>query len=110
MEATVNATGETVSGEVKGETLCVQHGPDFDPTHTVYVLDEITLNPAPDIESIDDFPTELDNDFPDAVFREQESERCESELFSEFIRAAAAYTTAASKTLAVINDITRKRR
>ena len=102
MEAIVNATGEVVVGEIKGDALCVQTGPDFDPTHTVYVLDEITLNPAPVEEP---FPTEMDCAFADIPAREQEMEKLEAAQISEAIRAAVAYVECLDKTMAVIDDV-----
>ena len=102
MEAIVNATGEVVTGEVKGDSLCVQTGPDFDPTHTVYVLDEITLNPAPVEES---FPSELDCDFADIPVREAAQEQLESEQLMELLRGAVAYIESLDRTMAAIDDV-----
>lgn len=102
MEATVNASGEVVVGEMNGENFVVQTGPDFDPTHTVYVLDEITLNPPPVEES---FPSEMDCDFADIPVREAAQEQLESEQLMELLRGAVAYIESLDRTMAVIDDV-----
>jgi hypothetical protein len=55
-------TGEYMQGEMHGDVFVVQSGADFDPTHEVYALDEVDLQ-----QQTDDYRTELDNDFSDAV-------------------------------------------
>ncbi|MFZ9327957.1 MAG: hypothetical protein ACO24H_11070 [Polynucleobacter sp.] len=105
MEATVNASGEVVVGEMNGENFVVQTGPDFDPTHTVYVLDEITLNPPPSTVEDDAFPSEMDCDFADIPVREAAQEQLESEQLMELLRGAVAYVESLDRTMAVIDDV-----
>ncbi len=109
MEAVINASGEIVNGEIVNGALCVQHGPDFDPTFTVYMLDEITRAP---VEEPDDFPTELDNTFCDAdmearqniaetLAENEEAEKLRA-LLVEFIEAGTAYLQSVDKAMGAV--------
>ena len=70
MFAINKTTGDYLWGEMHGDSFVVESGPDFNPNHEVYALDEITLNAvnpvlAAVVSDAVDNPTELDGAYSD---------------------------------------------
>lgn len=115
MQAIDNLTGSVLNGEVKGNQFIVQSGPEFDPAFEVYDMTEVSPVAAALIADALEFPSEMDNSFPDgdmeareAVAEDiedaQEAARLQA-LAAEFIVAAVKYRAAIDKTMSVIDEV-----
>lgn len=112
MEAIDNRTGEVLHGVVHNGSFVVESGPDFDPRFEVYDMSEVSPVVAALMADAVEFPTELDNAFPDGDMeaREQVAEDIEEEreraqmqaLAIEFVTAGAKYMQALDNTMAAI--------
>lgn len=115
MQAIDNLTGSVLNGEVKGDQFIVQSGPEFDPAFEVYDMTEVSPVAAALIADAVEYPTELDNTFPDGDMEaragvvEDIEEAAElarlQKLATEFAVAAVQYRATIDRTMAAIEQV-----